>query len=127
MLYALQEGRGRDYEPVQQQLSRGRDLAFDCPVGVKRNASGAVTFTGPFVQGPPRERFIYLDIGAFAGQTDSCWSRRLKIPLTTITWADVTATAVLEARVPGTGRDGGPACATVKSFAGWKPLRPRTV
>jgi hypothetical protein len=28
---------------------------------------------------------------------------------------------VLEARVPGVGRDGGPACATVKDFDGWKP------
>ena len=29
---------------------------------------------------------------------------------------------VLEARVPGTGRDGGPSCATIKDFEGWKPV-----
>ena len=27
---------------------------------------------------------------------------------------------IFETRVPGTGRDGGPNCATVKPFAGWK-------
>jgi len=30
---------------------------------------------------------------------------------------------VLEACVPGTGRDGGPACATVKDFDGWKAVK----
>jgi hypothetical protein len=31
--------------------------------------------------------------------------------------------AVLEASVPGTGKDGSPTCATVKSFDGWKFVR----
>ena len=26
---------------------------------------------------------------------------------------------VIEVRVPGTGRDGGPTCGTVKQFSGW--------
>jgi hypothetical protein len=33
------------------------------------------------------------------------------------------AGGVLEARVPGTGRDGGPTCPTVKDFEGWKPVK----
>jgi hypothetical protein len=33
--------------------------------------------------------------------------------------------AVLEARVPGTGKDGGPSCATVKPFEGWKLVQGR--
>jgi hypothetical protein len=49
----------------------------------------------------------------------------LKIPLAGITWmmlgeALADAQMVLETRVPGTGRDGSPSCATVKPFDGWK-------
>ena len=29
------------------------------------------------------------------------------------------APVIIEARVPGTGRDGGPTCGTVKQFSGW--------
>src|SRR6266705_4795042 len=41
-------------------------------------------FAGPFVQGPAGERFVYIDIGTYAGQTNTPWSRRLKIPLSGI-------------------------------------------
>ena len=40
-----------------------------------------------------------------------------------ITMAMIKSQAVLEARVPGTGKDGGPSCATAKPFGGWKLLR----
>lgn len=113
--FGLQQGRGSNYETVQKQRSTGGDLTFQFDVGVKAGPD----FTGPFVQGPKGERFIYIDIGTCAGQTDTPWSRRLKIPLRGIT----ETAGVLETRVPGTGRDGGPACATVKPFAGWWPAR----
>ena len=77
------------------------------------------------MQGPAAGRFVYIDIGSCAGQIGTPWSRRLKIPLTGIT-ADMIRRAsgpgdgVLEAHVAGTGRDGTPACASVKSFGGWK-------
>jgi hypothetical protein len=81
-------------------------------------------FSGPFVQGKPSNQFIYVDIGEFAGQIGR-WSRRLKIPLTGITWQMVDQVStnskiVLETCIPGTGKDGGPNCATVKPFDGWK-------
>ena len=38
-------------------------------------------FAGPFVQGPAGERFVYINIGTYAGQLNTPWSRRLKIPL----------------------------------------------
>jgi hypothetical protein len=52
----------------------------------------------------------------------------VKIPLAGITWnvldaALTDAGTVLETRVPGTGRDGGPNCATVKPFDSWKLTR----
>ena len=127
--FGLQKGRGSDYETIQKQRSKAKDLYFEFTVRVKAGRKGATpTFLGPFVQGPPDARFVYLDIGTLAGQTDSCWSRRLKIPLSGITPDMIdrvsnSSEAVLETRVPGTGRDGGPTCATVKPFDGWKESR----
>jgi uncharacterized protein DUF5990 len=120
--FGLQKGRGSAYQTVQKQRSKGNDLIFTFTVGIR--AEGTVAspaLLGPFVQGPPAERFVYLDIGTYAGQKDSSWSRRLKIPLSGITMALIKSQATLEARVPGTGKDGGPNCATVKPFGGWKP------
>jgi len=121
--FGLQKGRGRDYEVVQKQRSKTGDLRFEFDVRVKEGKDGQPILLGPFVQGPPEERFVYLDIGTYAGQTDTPWSRRLKVPFRGVTW-DVVKKAtrakhVLETRVPGTGKDGGPSCATVKPFAGW--------
>lgn len=79
--------------------------------------------SGEFVQGST-DKFVYIGIGTYAGQFDSAWSRRLKVPLTGITWKQIeqlynNPTATLETYVPGTGKDGSPNCATVKPFAGW--------
>ena len=121
--FGLQEGRGNDYKTVQTQRSKSGDLTFTFSVRAKQGTDGAPTFLGPFTQGPPHERFVYIDIGTLAGQTDTLWSRRLKIPLHGITWELVeqalASSQMLETRVPGTGRDGGPSCATVKPFRGW--------
>jgi hypothetical protein len=124
--FALQKGRGNAYETSQRQRSQGRDLTFEfCPT-IKEGASdSAAALGGPFIQGPPRQRFVYIDIGKYAGQADSCWSRRLKIPLDGIPAGVFRTGGVVETRVPGTGRDGSPNCATVKDFAGWKPVSPR--
>jgi hypothetical protein len=120
--YALQRGHGKDYETVDKQRASGSDLRFDFTVGVKPGR-GVPVLLGPFVQGTPAERFVYLDIGTYAGQTDTPWSRRLKVPLRGITRALIDSGAVLEARVRGTAADGSPCCATPKPFAGWKPMR----
>ena len=119
--FGLQKGRGSAYAAIQKQLSEGNDLSFEFSVLVKAAGKADVpALAGPFVQGPAGQRFVYIDIGTYAGQADSCWSRRLKIPLTGITADKIAAAKILEARVPGTGRDGGPSCATVKPFDGWK-------
>jgi len=118
--FGLQKGRGSVYEIVQTKRFAGKDLVFEFTVGVKPDGKGPPALAGPFVQGPAGERFVYIDIGTYAGQADSIWSRRLKVPLSGITTEMIQSSAVLEARVPGTARDGGPTCATVKPFAGWK-------
>src|SRR5215475_9963240 len=84
--YALQDGGGNNYKTVQTQRSIGRNLIFKFGVRVRESKDGLPNFLGSCVQGPTRERFVYLDIGSYAGQVNSVWSRRLKIPLRDITW-----------------------------------------
>ncbi|HSB26933.1 MAG TPA: DUF5990 family protein [Pyrinomonadaceae bacterium] len=117
--YALQEGSGNNYKTVQTQRSVGQDLTFRFSARVREGKDGKPNFLGPFVQGPTHERFVYLDIGTYAGQPNTIWSRRLKIPLRGITWEMIDKKQPLETRVPGTAKDGSPTCATVKPFAGW--------
>jgi len=87
---------------------------------------GLPNFLGPLTHGPTTGRFIYINIGKSAGEIDSCWDRRIKVPLGGITWDMIEKAStklVLEARLPGTGKDGGPSCATVKPTEGWKVSR----
>jgi hypothetical protein len=122
--FALQKGKGSAYEPVQKQRSKGNDLIFEFQPVIRSGVySNGISLTGPFVQGPPRQRFVYVDIGTYAGQSDSQWSRRLKVPLEGITAELAAKGGVLEVRVPGTGRDGSPNCATVKDLKGWRAVR----
>ncbi len=122
--FGLQKDSGPKYETIQIQRYNNKDLEFEFPVTVKLNKDGHPNFLGVFVQGPTGQRFIYIDIGTYAGQKNTAWSRRLKVPLTgidlnTINELSVNNNKILEAKVPGTGRDNGPNCATVKPFAGW--------
>ena len=119
----VQEGHGNDYKTVQTQRFTKQDLRFEFPVRVKEGKDGQPVFLGSFTQGPANQRFIYLDIGTYAGQTNTPWGRRLKIPLAGITWRIIERAAdesgIIEVRVPGTGRDGGPSCGTAKESSGW--------
>ena len=122
--FGIQKGSGSKYETVLTQRSSRNDLCFEFKISLKESKTCLYDFSGPYVQGPLHERFIYVDIGTAAGQRDSVWTRRLKIPLRDIsseTFRQMLADSslVLETRVPGTGRDGGPNCATVKPFSGW--------
>ena len=122
--YALQKGSGSAYEVVQKQRSGNQDLRFEFAPAIRDGVSDSMrALSGPYVQGPPGQRFVYIDIGVYAGQVTSEWSRRLKIPLAGITHTMIEAGGVIEARVPGRGADGTPACATVKDFAGWQPAK----
>ena len=51
-----------------------------------------------------------------------------KVPLGGISWGMIERVSadpdlVLEAKLPGTGKDGGPSCATVHPPLGWRPER----
>lgn len=124
VVFGLQKGSGSNYETVQKQIPIANDLSFKFTVKAKLHLSKEQLprFSGSFVQGSAGNKFVYIDIGTCAGQTGTIWSRRLKIPLTGITWKDIDALSnhsILQAIVPGTGKDGGPNCATVKPFDGW--------
>ena len=123
--FGLQKGSGSKYETVERRRSDSSDLCFKFNVELKGDKLKDVLpdFRGPFVQGPINSRFIYIDIGSLAGQAEqAAW--RLKIPLVGITWAmldqlGANHAACLETTVPGTHKNGGPNCATVKPFDGW--------
>ena len=124
--FGIQQGKGHDFQILQKQRSAGQDLRFECTVTVKDNRDdGLPNFLGQLVQGPVTGRFLYIDVGKIAGQRDSCWERRIKIPLGDIGW-DLIRLATsdsgqrLAADFPGTAKDGGPSCAKVRSIAGWK-------
>ena len=122
--FAIQKGSGNNYETILKQRSGKKDLCFEFKIAVKENQAALPDFKGPYVQGPSSERFIYVDIGTAAGQFDSVWTRRLKVPLRDISAETIQqlltdSSLVLETKVPGTGKDGGPNCATVKPFPGW--------
>ena len=125
VVFGLQKGSGNNYETLQKQIPTSNDLTFTFTINVKgdRSKDKLPRLSGAFVQGSAKDKFVYIDIGTYAGQTDTVWSRRLKIPLTGITWKDIdsltSGNSMLQTRVPGTGKDGGPNCATVKPFEGW--------
>jgi hypothetical protein len=121
--WAMQLGRDQLLPPV---ASSRTGLRFEAPIRIApRQGAEGPRFLGAPVQGPPAARFVYLNSGRRAGQVDSEWDRRAKVPLTGITW---TLIAEAEARgcalattIAGTSRDGGPACATVPLVGpGWQ-------
>jgi hypothetical protein len=123
--YGIQRGRGSKYEPMfVQQRNRG-DVAFDFSINV--SDSGAPNFSGDFVQGTPARRFIYIDVGTYAGQKNTPWSRRMIVLLNGITREQINKALKpgrrLSARIQGTGKDGGPSCATVPLIDGWKVMK----
>lgn len=127
--FGIQEGKGNDYKTIAVQRSKVGNLTLECTIQAKGNRSdGPPNFVGALSQGPPSGRFLYIDIGKSAGQFDSGWQRRIKIPLEGITWEMIdsvldTPKRWLQATIPGTGRDGGPNCATVKPLDSWKVVK----
>lgn len=115
--YSLQD---KANAPVEPRIASDSPLSFDVPVTLTDDTR----FTGPFVrrEGPTR-RFVYICIGASAGQHGSEWSRRAKIDI-----HDIPAALLAQARdgkaleviLPGRGKDGTPACATVRPLQPWR-------
>ena len=120
VLFAVQRGRSELLEPSAE---RREEKQFDLSLRLASPLpEESVNFVGEFAQGPPSDRFIYINSGTLAGQADSCWTRRAKLKLASIPWQVVEAAlsshgGIIEARVLGTMGDGGPICASVKPHA----------
>jgi hypothetical protein len=119
--FAMQRGRSELAEAV---ATRADALVFEFPVNVADANCAPPRLVGEFTQGPAAGRFVYINVGTMAGQRGSPWTRRIKVPLYSLTPALVAAAiaapgTVLETRIRGTGRDGTPACATVPLLAPW--------
>jgi hypothetical protein len=117
----LQKGKGPNYGTVQAQLGNGPDLTFDFTVSVKEaNGASLPTLAGPFVQGPAGNRFIYITIGHYAGQTGALWSGRMKV-LSEATFQNALfdeGNSFWSCTVAGRNEVGKPVLATVKPFGG---------
>ncbi len=121
---AVQRKDGSRLPPSGKGL---RSVWFDFDVRVASRA-GSPDFLGPFVHGPAGARFVYVNVGTRAGQADSPWDRRAKVPLASLTHAlarDATARPglLLAAAIAGAGADGTPACATVPLVSTWRIVR----
>jgi hypothetical protein len=124
----LQRGTTAKAERVGAAATSPETLIFDFDVFAQGALpDGRPRLLGPFVQGPPQARFVYLCVGQSAGQHGSQWNRRVKVPLGGISMDLIQTLAPgdrLEARIAGRGRDGSPACATVPLLPpGWRVCR----
>ena len=125
VVFCLQRGRADLVSPTE---AAGEQISFDFTLRVHGEPGGPPNLRGAFAQGPPATRFVYVNSGTLAGQKDSYWTRRAKVPLSGITWELIEQAisnpgTVLEARIPGTVKDGGPVCASIRLLGdGWRAL-----
>jgi len=129
--FALQKGKsGATGHPELVPPTRidPTSISFDFAVRVAPDKLGAKQrFLGEFTQGPAEERFVYVNSGKSAGQHDTEWNRRAKIPLTTITPALIdavrsTPNTVLLIEIEGKAADGGPVVASRLSSTDWRAV-----
>lgn len=116
--YSLQ----KDDMPFEPVTAGEGPISFDVPISLHDDGR----MTGPFVrrEGKAR-RFVYIRIGISAGDHATTLNRRAKIDVHDITPAlldQARGGAVLEVGLPGRGKDGTPACATVRPIRAWRPV-----
>ena len=116
--YSLQ----KDDVPFEPVTAGDAPLSFDVPI--RLSADNRVLGPSRRTKGPQR-RFVYIRIGTSAGDHASPWSRRAKIDIHDIPPLLLDRARegqTLEVVLPGRGKDGSPACATVRPAAPWRAL-----
>jgi hypothetical protein len=113
VLHSLQSG---DTDILDPKASRdGAALSFDFQIRV---GPGPKFFGDQVRREGPERRFVYIRIGDLAGDAASPWSRRMKIDIhdipTDLLERAADGGGVIETVVNGTGKDGTPACATIR-------------
>lgn len=121
--FGLQSGRYGNYHVIQKQRSTGEALHFNFIIQAKKFGY-LLNFSGLFVQGHKYNRFFYINIGTYAGEVTSSWSRRIKVPFTGVTDEIIVqaledSNIVLETYINGTAKDFTPYSGIVKPFRGW--------
>lgn len=117
--------RGRD-ELLPPVAATEKELRFEFEITVDVTDMG-LNFLGKYAQGPKDARFFYVNSGRHAGQAQTCWDRRAKLSLMSITREQMDEVlsqngVLLETMMPGIGKDGGPTCASVKGLE-WKVVK----
>jgi hypothetical protein len=116
--YSLQ----KDDMPFEPATAGDGPISFDVPITLHDDGR----MTGPFVRREGKERrFVYIRIGIAAGDHATTLNRRAKIDVHDIPPGlldRARAGAVLEVGLPGRGKDGTPACATVRPVRGWRAV-----
>jgi hypothetical protein len=117
------------YTNLRLGLQQDQDVIMDVPANLmvayfhfylrvfEDKDSGRPVFKGPCVHGPKNQQFVYLTWGT--RDTDGNWNifRRLKIPLSHLTWVilrkALEAGSPLRTRIRMTDRNGEPAAGTI--------------
>lgn len=106
--------KGRDGQEPPSRATDG-EISFDFAVRLGEQPDGRPNFLGPYAQGRPADRFVYVGSPG----------RRAKVPLYEIGWERIETVrsqegTLLAARIEGTAKDGGAACASVPLLGdGW--------
>src|SRR4030095_7328360 len=79
---AVKVERGRD--ELLDGENNCSDIKFQFKISVD-NSGATPNFLGEYAQGPRDARFVYVNSGTYAGQPTSCWSRRAKLSLMSVT------------------------------------------
>ena len=121
---ALQRGQAGKAALLAPARNTSAAVVFELEVTVDGSLpDGRPRLLGPFVQGPPDARFVYLAVGRRAGQAESQWDGRVKVPLGELGWEHIEALPPLRrlvARIAGQSPKGGPALATTRLLLpGW--------
>jgi hypothetical protein len=121
---ALQRGQAGKAALLPPASTSTAATAFELEVTVDGSLpDGRPRLLGPFVQGPPDARFVYLAVGKRAGQAASPWDGRVKVPLGGLGWdqiEELPPKGRLVARIAGQSPKGGPALASVRLLPrGW--------
>lgn len=103
-------------DPADVLPADAREAKWETRIEV-RGQAGAPTFRGPAVNGPPRERFLYLTWIGRKGKAAPAMFRRAKLRLDAVppdVLAESLKSGVLVGRLPLTAADGMPVCASVR-------------
>lgn len=117
----VQRGKDEVLAPISVSSTA---IVFEFTISV--DVADELNFLGKYAQGPKQARFVYVNSGTYAGQENTCWSRRAKLSLMSITRDQIEEAIkenwLIETRFPGIGKDGGPTCASVKGFE-WRVVK----